>query len=119
MKGSIQQIDPLSKWHRWWAWHSVAVSRDKFILFDYVERMASSASYDGYGGYIWIYRETGSNSKGICECDAGRIRGFFKDYNWPWAAFMATAFIMMAGLSVYIAYKEEAAISIYEDENAR
>ena len=47
--------DPVSHWHKWFAWYPVDVSENNRCWLKPVWRIASKASYDGYGGYIWKY----------------------------------------------------------------
>jgi len=47
----------LMAWHKWYAWHPVFWDGGGAWL-EWLERRADEMSWDGYGGYVWEYRQT-------------------------------------------------------------
>ena len=55
-------VEKALKWHKWFAWHPVTVhsktgKSSGTVWLQTVWRRASEASWDGYGGFIWIYAD--------------------------------------------------------------
>ena len=53
---ATEQYARTTQWHPWYAWHPVRIGKYK-VWLAWVLRKAREASFDGYGGFIWEYKD--------------------------------------------------------------